>query len=179
MSDEQSKEAREGEKAAQAPEPRADGRALLEVAPDGTLRLTRPDGTTVEKVRLALAWPLRHRDRHVAVLDAAGKEVLMARDLKEFARECRALVRREIERRYLETRILSVLALRVERRVSYWEVRTDRGRREFVVQGSDTNPYRISPNHWLIIDVTGNRYQITDLAGLDAASRLLLEQLES
>ncbi len=177
MSDEQSKEAKQ-RNAEEPLERRADGRALVEVAEDGTLTLTKPDGTVVEKVRLALAWPLRHRDRYIAVLDEKGKEVFMTARLGDFAEDSRDLVRREIERRYLETHILSIVSLRMERRVSYWEVETDRGRREFVVQGSETNPYRISDCRWQIIDVAGNRYEITDLTALDATSQLLLGQLE-
>jgi len=164
VNDEQDRD-KEHEGTEESPTPRPDGRALLETAEDGTLRLTRPDGTVVEKVRLALAWPLRHRDRYIAVLDENE--------------ESRDLVRGEIKRRYLETYILSVLGLRMERRVSYWEVETDRGRREFVVQGSETNPYYITDRRWQIIDVVGNRYEITDVTALDAASQLLLEELQN
>ena len=178
MTDEQDKD-KEQESTEEPPTPRSDGRALIEVAEDGTLRLTKPDGTVVEKVRLALAWPLRHRDRYIAVLDEKGKETFMASLLTDFAEESRDLVRGEIERRYLETYILSVLGLRMERRVSYWEVETDRGYREFVVQGSETNPYHISDRRWQIIDVVGNRYEITDVTALDAASQFLLEELQT
>jgi len=164
--------------AAQEPTPRPDGRALIEVAENGTLRLTKPDGTVVENVRLALAWPLRYRDRYIAVLDEKGKETFMTARLSDFAEGSRDLVRQEVERRYLETHILAILSLRMERRVSYWEAETDRGRREFVVQGSETNPYRISDRRWQIIDVAGNRYEITDLTALDATSQLLFGQLE-
>ena len=147
------------------------------VAQDGTLALTKPDGSTVAKVRLALGWPLRHRNRYIAVLDEKGHEVYMASHLDDFAADCRELVRREVERRYLETHILAIHSLRDEHRVSYWEVETDRGRREFVLQGSETNPYRISDRRWQLIDVAGNRYEITDIHALDPSSRTLLELL--
>jgi len=160
-------------------EPRPDGRALIEPACDGTLTLVKPDGTVLEKVRPALAWPLRHHDRYIAILDEAGKEAFMATSLDSFAPECRELLRAEVERRYVDTRILSVLELRVQRRVSYWTVETDRGPREFVVQGSDTNPYRFDERRWLVSDVAGNRYQIDDITSLDGTSRMLLEELES
>jgi len=179
MADDRKREGQQKKDAAEVPEPRGDGRALLETAKDGTLTLTKPDGTVVEKVRLALAWPLRHRDRYIAVLDEKGKETFMASFLTDFAKESRDLVRREIERRYVETYILSVLGLRVERRVSYWEVATDRGRREFVVQGSETNPYHISDRRWQIIDVAGSRYEIADITALDARSQLLLGELHN
>jgi hypothetical protein len=155
-----------------------DGVAHVHVAADGTLTLTKPDGTTVEKVRLALGWPLRHRSRYIAVLDEKGHEVYMASHLDDFAADCRELIRQEVERRYLETHILAVHSLRMEHRVSYWEAETDRGRREFVLQGSETNPYRISDHRWQLIDVAGNRYEITDIPSLDLKSRTLLELLE-
>ena len=158
--------------------PSADGRARLEVAGDGTLKLTKPDGTLVEKVRLALAWPLRYRDRYIILLDDKGKETFMATELSDFAPDCQEFVRQELKRRYLETRILAVNKLRVERQVSYWEAQTDRGLREFVVRGSETNPYRFTEHHWQIIDAVGNRYEIPDLTALDPTSQALLEQLE-
>jgi hypothetical protein len=148
------------------------------LAADGTLTFTKPDGSTVAKVRLALGWPLRHRHRYIAVLDEKGHEVHMAAHLDDFAADSRQLVRREVERRYLETHILAIRSLRDEHRVSYWEVETDRGRRQFVLQGSETNPYRISDRRWQLIDVAGNRYEITDLYALDPRSRSLLELLE-
>jgi hypothetical protein len=160
---------------AQGPGPRP---PRLTLAQDGTLTLTKPDGSTVEKVRPALGWPLRHRNRYIAVLDEKGHEVYMAAHLDDFAKDCRELVRREVERRYLETHILVVRSLRMEQRVSYWEVETDRGRREFVLQGSETNPYRISDHRWQLIDVAGNRYEITDIPSLDLGSQALLELLE-
>ena len=172
------KKEKDAKEPTQTPTPRADGRALLELASDGTLRLTKPDGSTVEKVSLALGWPLRHRDRYVAVLDEKGHEVCMASHLDDFAADCRDLIGQEVDRRYLETHILAIHSLRVEQRVSYWDVDTDRGRREFVLQGSETNPYRISDRHWQLTDVAGNRYEIKDLPTLDPASQALLEQLE-
>ena len=181
MNDERPNEDQATSSAGSGPEvekvPPPDGLAHVHVAEDGTLSLTKPDGTVVKKVRLALAWPLRHRDRYITVLDEKGHEELMASALGDFAKDCRKLVRDEIERRYLDTEIRTVLSLRVERQVSYWEVMTDRGRREFVVQGSETNPYRISDTHWQIIDVAGNRYEIPDLHALDETSQLLLSEL--
>jgi hypothetical protein len=172
------KKEKDAKEPAPAPTPRADGRALVEVASDGTLRLTKPDGSTVEKVQLALGWPLRHRNRYIAVLDEKGHEVHMASHLDDFAADCRDLVGREVERRYLETHILAIHGLRVEQQVSYWDVDTDRGRREFVLQGSETNPYRISDRRWQLIDVAGNRYEIKDVPSLDLGSQAFLEQLE-
>ena len=159
--------------------PTPDGLAHLHVAEDGTLTLTKHDGTVVSKVRLILAWPLRYRDRYIAVLDEKGSEALMASALADFGEDCRELVKAEVERRYLDTEIRAVLSLRVERQVSYWEAETDRGRREFVVQGSDTNPYRISDTRWQVIDVVGNRYEIPNLHALDVTSQVLLGELLS
>ena len=48
------------EQPAKKREPRSDGLALIEEASDGTLTLVKPDGSVIEKVRPALAWPLRY-----------------------------------------------------------------------------------------------------------------------
>ncbi len=60
---------------------------------------------------------------------------------------------------------------------SYWEVETDRGQREFVVQNVAENARWLSENRLLLIDVDGNRFEIPRLDQLDKKSSSLVGQV--
>ena len=54
---------------------------------------------------------------------------------------------------------------------TYWSVQTDRGDRDFVTQNLQENAVWLSPTHLLLLDVDGNRFEITDTGALDAVSQ--------
>ena len=54
---------------------------------------------------------------------------------------------------------------------------TDRGVHTFVTRGRDQTVRSISERRTLIIDVSGNRYEIADLEDLDVRSREYLATL--
>ena len=150
----------------------------IEKGGDGKLRFRPGDGAApADDVRLHLAWPLRWRDRHLVVLDHEGREIRMFDSLADLDPTCHDLVRGELAERYFTTRILGVLSVRPEHVVSYWEVDTDRGRREFVIEESEHNPRRVGDASWLFEDVSGNRFLIEDVREVDARSRRLLSRL--
>lgn len=153
-------------------------RPRIDKGGDGKLRFHPGDGAApADDVRLHLAWPLRWRDRHLVVLDHEGREIRMFDSLDDLDPACRDLVRGELAERYFTTRILGVLSVRPEHVVSYWEVDTDRGRREFVIEESEHNPRRIGEACLLFDDVSGNRFLIDDLRAIDARSRRFLSRL--
>lgn len=161
-----------------APSSEGRGRPRIDSAAGGKLRFDPGDGSPpAADVRLHLAWPLRWRDRHLVILDHEGHEVRMLASLDELDPECHDLVRNELAERYFTTRILAVLSVRPEHVVSYWEVETDRGRREFVIEESEQNPRRVGEASWLFEDVSGNRFLIDDVRQIDARSRRLLSRL--
>jgi hypothetical protein len=53
-------------------------------------------------------------------------------------------------------------------------VETERGTREFVTQSLQENAQWLSDRHLLLIDVDGNRFELTDTPRLDEQSRKLL-----
>ena len=68
-------------------------------------------------------------------------------------------------------------SLRSEFGVSYWEVQTDRGNREFVVRNVSENAQWITDRRLLLLDVDGNRFEISNLEVLDKKSRGLIEMV--
>ena len=65
--------------------------------------------------------------------------------------------------------------MRNEYGVSYWDVETDRGQREFVAKNVAENARWLGDNRLFILDVDGNRFEFSDLTQLDKRSKALIE----
>ena len=83
----------------------------------------------------------------------------------------------ELRRRYLTATVRSILHAKQEYGATYWSVATDRGDRDFVTQNLQENAIWLSPTHLLLLDVDGNRFEITDTQALDEASRRAVERI--
>jgi len=101
----------------------------------------------------------------------------MVDDLAELDDEARGIIKEELERRYLTSTIQQVLSVRNEFGTSYWEVLSDRGEREFVVQNVAENAQWLGDHRLLLVDVDGNRFEIPNLEDLDKQSLGLIEQV--
>jgi hypothetical protein len=58
--------------------------------------------------------------------------------------------------------------------VLHWVVQTDRGERRFDVRGRDEIQL-VTPDHYVIRDIDGNRFEISSLLTLDARSLAMLD----
>jgi hypothetical protein len=99
----------------------------------------------------------------------------MLPDLERLGSESRQAVERELQRRYLTSRIRRLVTLRQEFGVTYWEVDTERGVRDFVVRDLQETCVWLSETHLLLIDVDGSRFEIPDRRLLDEPSQRLLD----
>ncbi len=129
------------------------------------------------KVDLHLAFPFTEPERFISVREPEGEEIGLIRDLSELDAASQKAVRDELSWRYYTPQIKRILSYKEEFGHTYWEVETDRGLRKFVTRGRDQTVRSISARRTLIIDVSGNRYEIADLAELDARSRDYLATL--
>lgn len=145
--------------------------------PAWRLRLTIDGDRSYTRVKVVRAAPLSHPDKYISFLDAKDEEICMVDDLKQLDDEARAIIKDELDRRYLTSTIQTVLSMRNEFGTSYWEVATDRGQREFVVQNVAENAQWLGDHRLLIIDVDGNRFEIPRLDELDKKSLGLVEQV--
>lgn len=143
--------------------------------PAGTLRLTVGDDHSYPAVKLYQAWPLSQPQRYLSLQDARGEEIVMVPQIAELESQSRAVAEEELRRRYLTSRITGVQHIRSEFGVTYWHVSTDRGERDFVVQSLSESCVWLSERHVLIVDVDGNRFEITDIGALDESSRAQLQ----
>jgi len=100
--------------------------------PPGTLRLTVADEQSYPVVKLYQAWPLSHPGEFVSLLDGRGEEIVMVPCMGDFEPGSQPVVQEELRRRYLTARVVAVRQVRTEFGVTYWDVETDKGRRDFV-----------------------------------------------
>ena len=145
--------------------------------PAWKLRLTVEGDRSYLKVKVVRAAPLSRPDRFISFLDGKDEEICMVEDLSALDEEAVSIVREELDRRYLTSIVQEVHSLRNEFGTSYWDVRTDRGEREFVVQNVAENAQWLGDYRLLLVDVDGNRFEIPDMRLLDKRSLGFVEQV--
>lgn len=147
----------------------------------GFLSLVLNPGEAEEKsygrVHLHRCYPFTEPSRYISVRDKDNKEIGMILDLGRFPAPVRALLDRELERRYFLPRIVRIDAVREEFGYSYWQVLTSAGPRSFAVRSGQGNVYGLSEAQVMVVDVDGNRYRIEDYSALDAKSLKMVETL--
>ena len=138
--------------------------------PAWQLRLTIDGDRSYIRIKVVRAAPLTHPDAYISLLDAKDEEVCLIPDLTKLDDEMRAIIAQELDLRYLTSMVEQVHSVRVEFGTSYWDVETDRGRREFVVQNVTENAQWLGDFRLLLVDVDGNRFEIVNLSKLDKKS---------
>jgi len=145
--------------------------------PPWLLRLTIDDDRSYLRVKVVRAVPLSHPDKYISFLDAKDEEICMVDDLKTVDQTTRDIIAEELDRRYLTSIIEQIDSVRNEFGTSYWDVQTNRGQREFVVQNVAENAQWLGDHRLLLIDVDGNRFEIPRLDELDKRSTGFIEQV--
>lgn len=127
------------------------------------------------KVAVARAFPVTEPNRYIGLLDGDGKDIGTVEDLRLLDPESRRVAEEELERRYFMPRITCIHKLSHEFDMTYFEVETDRGRRDFSLRGHSENCVEVSPNRYIIEDVDGCRFEIPNLKALDTRSQTFME----
>jgi hypothetical protein len=139
--------------------------------PKDRLRMTVGEDRSFPTVKPAWAAPLSHPERYLALLDGKGDEIVTIPNPSDLPPASKKAVDDELYRRYLTADIARVIHAKTEFGATYWTVDTNRGRRDFVTQNLQENAQWLSPVHIMLIDVDGNRFEITDKTALDAKSQ--------
>jgi hypothetical protein len=143
--------------------------------PPWMLRLTILGDRSYMAVQAVRAAPLSDPDRFISLLDGSGEEICLVRDPAELDEVSRQILREELNRRYLTAIVERIHSLQNELGVSYFDVQTNRGRREFVVRNVQEASRQLGERRILLLDVDGNRFEIPDLDALDRRSVKLLK----
>ena len=138
--------------------------------PPWKLRMTIEGDRSYLKVKIVCAAPLSHPSRYICFLDEKNEVIWTIDNPSALDADSRRIVKEELDKRYMTAIIERINSLRIEFGVSYWDVQTNRGRREFVAQNVSENAQWLSEHRLLLIDVDGNRFEIPDLGMLDKKS---------
>jgi hypothetical protein len=129
------------------------------------------------KFMVVCAFPLSSPDTAIGFLDGHWNDVGTIRGTRGLDAESRTIVQEELQRRYFRPRISKVIRFSHEFELSYVEVETDRGKRDFTLRGHRENIQEIEPGRYLIEDVDGNRFEIENFRKLDPKSQEYLSQV--
>lgn len=144
---------------------------VFNTAPDGTLRVVIANDRCGMRVETLRAFPLTHPEEHIVLRDGAGKEIGVLRDLKTLGEPAQTLLHEQLKRRYFLPVVTSIRSVTERFGSSVWELETDRGSCSVTTRQMNEAVFEVEPNRFLITDVENNRYEIKNLAALDAASR--------
>jgi hypothetical protein len=148
--------------------------------PADTLRLTvntEGEERSYPSVKIFQSAPLSKPQEYLAFLDGKSEEIALVRRLEDLSADSQKIAKQELDKRYLTARITKVPHIKQEFGVTYWNVETDRGTREFVMQSLSESCVWLSDTHLLLIDVDGNRFEIADKNVLDLISQKQLEKV--
>lgn len=133
------------------------------------------DGQVAFPVQVKRAFPLTDPDRYIVTETEEQEFVGLIVNLFQLDAESLAVVEEELEHNYFLPRITSIERIHEENGITTWSVETDRGPRQFEVASRRSDIQWMTDFHVVIRDADGNKYEIPDLADLDAESRDKLE----
>lgn len=142
--------------------------------PGVMLRLTIPNEKSYIKIKPVWAAPLTRPGKHLVLMDSKDNEIIMLRDPKVLSHDSWIAVQEELHQRYLTASIIKVYSAHEESGATYWDVETNRGRREFITQGLQEHAQWMGDNHLLLLDVDACRYEITSIGALDTQGQQIV-----
>ena len=153
-------------------------RVRLFRGPHGVLRATIDGDRSVLRAKVVCAFPLSDRHRYLSILDGKGQEACLIESVDRLDAASQRLVAEELAQYYRVTAIERIHRVRQEYRTLYWDVRTERGGRDFVVKWGPDTVLWLTPKTVQLEDVDGNRFIIPDIDALDPRSRKLAALIE-
>ena len=147
---------------------------------NGFLSMTKKEENGEEKVYdrvfLHRAFPFELLWEYISVLDADQIEIGIIFNIDEFEEEAKALLVNELERKYYEPIIKSIVSVKERYGFSYWNVICKDDRTvKFTMQDTFRNIIRIGDDKAILLDADGNRFVIESILGLDRKSLKKIE----
>jgi hypothetical protein len=143
---------------------------ILEHDAWGRLVLTDVDGERHVGVEPVRGFPISDPDRWISICDAEGRELLSIADIRTIGAQSRRVLEDDLARREFVPQLKRILNAPPDAEPTTWDVETDRGRTQIVINGSD-DVRRLGEHRVLVIDAQGIRYLVDDVRTLDLASR--------
>lgn len=127
------------------------------------------------KVSLRRSFPFDMLWQYISVLDEDDTEVGLILDVSDFG-DAADLLKSELEKRYYEPKIASVISVKERYGFSYWKVSLNDERTvDFTMQDTFRNIIRAGEDKAILLDVDGNRFVIESIKALDKKSYKKIE----
>lgn len=139
----------------------------------GQLMIVRPDGQQTGPVHPVLAFPLTAPSAGLGLVDEHGKEVMWLNDLSKLDAGSADLLKAHLERREYRPQIKAILNVSTFATPSVWQVRTETGVCEFLLQ-SEESIRQLGAGRLLLTHGNGMQFVIEDQAELDKKSKQFL-----
>lgn len=128
------------------------------------------ENKTYPRVAIHRCFPHSDPTHYISVRmpENDGKEIGLIEDLNALPEDVRAMLLEQMELRYFSPKIQKIYDIKAEYGYSYWDVLTDRGRCRFTARMGGNSVYSIGFNRYLVNDLDGNRFEISDISALSA-----------
>ncbi|MDG5816848.1 DUF1854 domain-containing protein [Chitinispirillales bacterium ANBcel5] len=127
-------------------------------------------------VKLVWARPATGQGKEISVL-SQEKEVAFLESIDVLDEVSKKIAETELLIRYFVPKVSEIVRTDVHLGNRYFEVKTDRGPRKFVIKNPYTNIRSVDKDGILINDVFGNLFCIPSLSSLDLKSKEHLERV--
>lgn len=128
------------------------------------------DGQQYKNVKLHRAMPFKLPDDYISVQDMESKELFLIRSLYEFPEDQALLLSQHLKKRYFCPKIAAIPSIKAKLGFLYFDVDTDAGHKSFALRDATHNIRRIDDGaRIIIVDVDGNRYEISDVSKMPNA----------
>jgi len=127
------------------------------------------------RVSLVRSFPYTHLHNFISIRDKENNEIGIIEDILTFPENIIELFNEELNRRYFLPIIKNIYSVKEEYGYSYWNVLTDLGNKKFTIRRDNYSFINVKDNRVMVIDVDGNRYEISDYEELDSKSYRLIE----
>ena len=139
-----------------------------------TVDVALQDGTVFENVEPRCLFPSSNREKFITLLDEAGNEQAVIRELKNLPKDQQAIIRACMEEYYLIPQIVKILNTTEKFGLITLDTETDRGPARIEIRNL-LYGFKQVGNRLFLRDGNDNRYEIPDLTRLDSRSRHLLD----
>jgi len=143
----------------------------------GFLKLHIEPDEDYSRVSLHYIFPFTAGNGYVSVRNYDSKEIGIIRSMDCFSETAKELLREELQRRYFTPVIQRIVSIKEEFGYFYWEVITDAGSKKFTLRREHHSIISITEKRILIIDVDGNRFEISDCSKMEPKFVKVLEML--
>lgn len=129
-----------------------------------------------DRVFLHRNFPFELLWEYISVLDGDQFEIGIIYNILDFDGDNKAFLEKELERKYYEPKIKSIVSLKERYGFSYWNVICkDEKNVKFTMQDTFRSIIRAGDDRAILLDVDGNRFVIESIKALDKKSLKKIE----